>query len=134
MRLTSRSGLTLIELLLSLSIFAAGSVVIFRAFVLSLDRMTHVTTRIQANQILDNQIYDIERTLRAFKSLPLDVDQDTEIEVGGKTIQFQRSVSVGEVEDFIDIFSLNVSISWNESDRAIHLTRASYISDFFSIE
>lgn len=103
---------------------------IFRGYLLSLDRMQHLTNRLYATTLIDNQISDIQRVLRAYKTLPVEMNITETAQVGGKEIEFRQIMDISAVEDYVDVFKLDISLLWNEGDKEIKFSRQAYISDF----
>ncbi|MFT5388175.1 MAG: type II secretion system protein I [Lysobacterales bacterium] len=129
-RLTNQKGFTLIELLLTLAILTASIVTIFQSFIISLDRMRHLTHRIYATTILDNQLSEIEKTLRVYKALPFELNHSEVVEIGGKVIQYKQNMNLKALEEFVDIFQLDLKLTWDEQGHNKSLSRSAYISDF----
>ena len=127
---SKNTGFTFIEVMVTLAIFSLGIVMIFKAFHTSLDKISYLTNRLYATTILDNRISDIERMLRAYKALPIDLNQQESINVGGKFIEFKEAMEINEVEDFPNVFKIDLSLIWEEGNREVSLSRSAYISDF----
>jgi len=131
-QLKAKHGLTFIEVMITVVILSVGIVAIFKTYIVSLDQMTHITNRIYVSTLLDDRVATIERHLRAYKSLPLDMAQEEYINVGSKQLTFSRDLKISDIEDFVEIFNVDLSISWQEGDRDMKISRSSYISDFRS--
>jgi len=111
-------------------ILSLGIVTIFQGFLVSLDRMSYLTHRLYATNVLDNRIAHIERTLQVYSALPFELPTQEEVAVGNKIVVFNQTMSIDAVEDFPDVFRLNLSLSWKEGARLITLSRSAYLSDF----
>jgi len=130
-RLTlSQSGLTFIEVMVALAIFSLAIVMIYQIFFSSLDRMSHLTTRLYANAMIDHRLAVIERSLRAYQTLPIEFNQHHATDMGLKTIDFDPRMKISEVEEFVDIFKIDLELTWQESNRDIKISRSAYICDF----
>ena len=130
-RLLSRKGLSFVEVMVALSVFSIGVVGIFQSFHVSLDRLFHLNNRLYAMQILENRISLVERLFKAHRSLPPDIEQKETVSVGGKEIEFEYEMNIDTVENLIDTFEVNVSLSWKERRRLKKVTRTAYISNYF---
>ena len=128
--LLSHSGFTFIEVMVALAVLSFGIVMIFKTCIVSLDRLSYLTNRIYATTLLDNRIAIIERMLRVYKILPFELNRKEIINVGSKKIEFSQKMSLGEVEDFADVFKLDISLIWDEQNKEMRLSRSAYISDF----
>ena len=116
--------------MLTLVVLTTGLVVILKSFVISLDQMNHLTNRLYATVLLENKISSIERKLRAEKTLPFELNPVDTISIGRKNLEIEQAINIGSVEDFVDVFKLDVRVSWKEGARDLHLTRSAYLSDF----
>jgi len=125
-----RGGFTLIEILVTLIILSVGIVAIFKTYLISLDQINHLTYRLYATTILDNQISSIERMLRAYQALPLELTHEEEVNLGHKTIIFKQELNIGQVDEFLDVFQIEVTLTWMENNRPKQLSRSAYISNF----
>lgn len=125
-----RGGFTLVEILVTLIILSVGIVAIFKTYLISLDQINHLTYRLYATTILDNQISSVERMLRAYQVLPLELTHEEEVNLGHKTILFEQELNIGQVDEYLDVFQIEVTLKWMENDRPKQLSRSAYISNF----
>ena len=121
---------TFIEVMVTVSILSLGLVMIYSALLTSLDRMSYLTNRLYAHHLLDNRIAALERMLRSYKALPFDVDQQETINVGNKNIEFTQQTIIKEVDNFLDVFQVDLTLTWMEKQRQLRMMRSAYISDF----
>ncbi|MCD4779199.1 MAG: prepilin-type N-terminal cleavage/methylation domain-containing protein [Candidatus Omnitrophica bacterium] len=126
----NRKGFTLIEVMVSLMILSVGIVYILKSYIVSLERTTHITNRIYATTALDNRISYIQRMLKAYKMLPIDLNRKEDIKVGGKNITFKQYMVIKEVAEMPEVFDLTLTLSWQEGLRNISLSRSAYLADF----
>jgi prepilin-type N-terminal cleavage/methylation domain-containing protein len=123
-------GLTLVEVLITVAILSVGIIAIFQSFFVSLNQIVHLTNRLYVTTNLDNRICLIERMLRAYKTLPFDMNQDRSMSSDNNSLKYKPFVSYQAVEDFPDVFKMDVSVSWKEQNIDKHLSRSAYILDF----
>ena len=116
--------------MLSLAIFSAGIVAVLKTFDISITRIHHLTNRLYATTLLDNRIFEVNRTLRAYNALPFDLNHSVALDVGGKELTFKQDMRLGEVEDFSEIFQLDLAFTWMEGEQARRLSRSAYIGYF----
>jgi type II secretion system protein I len=126
----NRNGFTLIEVMVSLVILSVGIVYILKSFVISLERTTHIRNRIYATTAVDNRINYIQRMLRAYEMLPIDLNRKEEVHLGGKEMTFKQHMVIREVAEMPEVFDLTLTLSWQEGLRDITLSRSAYLSDF----
>ncbi|MBU0468380.1 MAG: prepilin-type N-terminal cleavage/methylation domain-containing protein [Candidatus Omnitrophica bacterium] len=127
---SSDSGFTFVEVMVALAVLSLGIVIIFKGFIVSLDRLSYLTNRLYATTLLDNRITAIERMLRVYETLPFDLNRKENINVGAKEIEFRQRMSISEVDDFADVFELDLSLLWDSGEKEMILSRSAYISDF----
>ena len=96
--------------------------------------MSYLRHRLYTNLIIDNRISQIEKTLKVYKALPFDLNYKEEVNVGNKVLQLKQKMSISEVDDYFDIFKLDISFSWQEGKREQELSRSAYLADFQYIE
>lgn len=128
--LFSNSGFTFVEVMVALAVLSLGIVIIFKGFVVSLDRLSYLTNRLYATTLLDNRITAIERMLRLYETLPFELNRTEKVNVGSKEIEFRQRMSISEVDDFADVFELDLSLLWDSGKKELILSRSAYISDF----
>jgi type II secretory pathway component PulJ len=129
-RFHSAKGISFIEVMVTLSVFSLGFVGLLNVYRVSINRMNHLTVRLYAQVVLDNRLIAIERSLRAYRTLPLDVQAEDEAVIGSKTVVFDQSLRINAVDDFLNLFSAEVSLSWREGQESRSLTGSRYISNF----
>ena len=115
--------------MVTLVILSVGIVVIFKTFYYALDQMNYLTHRLYANNLLDNRMAEIERGLRFYKTLPFDLNRVHEVQVGSKVISYKEQMNLGSVEDFPDVFKLDLSFVWPEGKREVTLSRGGFLLD-----
>jgi len=92
--------------------------------------MNHLTNRIYATFLLDNRIAEIERHLRIYKALPFEVEKKETVDNGQQIIEFDQNLNIHQVDEFLDIFMVQLTVSWSEGKRNLSLMRSTIISDF----
>ncbi len=130
--ISCRKGFSFIEAMTAVVIFSVSVVAIYRSYILSLERMNYLTRRLYATVLLDDRLVRLERILRAYQVLPVDIEKTIKIDVADRPAEFQQRVQFQEVEDYADIFQTDLTLSWQEGEREISVSRAAYISDFYT--
>jgi hypothetical protein len=91
--------------------------------------MSYLNSRLYANIMLDDRIARVERTLRAYKVLPFELDPRETVEMGVRTLVLNPEMNIAEVSQFVDVFKIDVAYNWVENGKNIRLSRSAYISD-----
>jgi len=123
-------GFTFVEVMVTMVIFSLGIVTILKTFVVSLDQMSHLTTRLYANTLLDTQFSTIQKMLTQYSVLPMELEKSNEIQVGSRIVDFKETMSFTEVDDYLDVFELELKIKWNVGKKKYEISRIGYVSDF----
>lgn len=123
-------GYTFVEVLLAVAIFSAGMVGVFRTLVVSLDRLSLLTNRMYANLILENQISGMERALRTLGSLPFELNPQQEVQIGARTVIFQKTTDIRQLKELNDIFAVTLSLGWEERGKKVSLSKSAYLANF----
>lgn len=116
-------------MMVTLAVLSVGIVFIYKSFLVSIDQLEYLTQRLYATVLLDNQFSAIERNLKIYKALPMSLNESLKIPIGPKTITYKQGMNIKEVEDYPDVFSLTLVLSWSERKRQMALERTGYISD-----
>ena len=116
--------------MVTLIVLSAGIVAVFQSYLISLDRINHLANRLYAGVYLDERLQTIERNLRVHQALPFELAKEDDIDLGGKTVAFTRGLKIGQIENFNDIFKIDLSYSWKEENRTLRLSRSRYVADF----
>lgn len=123
-----KKGLSFFEVMVTISVLSLGLVMIFRAFLISLDTIGHLTYRWHAMMLLENKISEIQQRFQTTGEIPMDLTDQPE-----KRIVNHREIHFGyktEIRDFINlgnIFQLTLTIFWRERNRDINISQSAYI-------
>ncbi len=131
-RVLSKKGLTFIEVMVALVILTSGLTAIFKILIASIDQLNHLTNRLYASTILDNRIAEIERDLRVYKVLPIELEKSEVVDVGSKEVTFDQEMTISAFDGFADIFYIDLTLKWKEANRDVSMSRAAYLSETFS--
>jgi len=116
--------------MVTIIILSVGITAIFRSLLVSIDHITHLTNRLYASTLLDNNIVLIERMLRTQKVLPFELEHTESVDTGVQMLEFNRQMKISEVDEFLDVFEIDLSYHWKEGHRQKQLSRSAYIADF----
>lgn len=122
--------MTFVEVMVTIVILSTGIVMIMKSFIVSVDRMSYLNSRLYAHIMLDNRLAIIQRRLRVFNSLPLDAGKHEKVSIGAKVVEFKPTINISEVEEFKDIFLLDLTMNWEEGSKDFKLSRSALVSDF----
>jgi len=129
LRENPQRGFSFLEVMVAVMVLSGGLVLIYKSFFIALDYTNHLTTRLQANILLDEKISTLNRLLQDQNQLTL--DQPLAIDrviIANKPVNFQYTLDFRSVENLKGLFLLDISISWMEGNRQIQLSREVYLS------
>ncbi len=127
----NRRAFTFVEVMVTLTILSAGIIVIFKSLFYSLDQIHAMSSRLYADMLLESRSGEVERLLRVYNALPLELNRAQTIDTGNKKIDFKEQMSFEDVEGLIDVFRMDLSVSWKEGSRDMKLSRSSYLLDVY---
>jgi hypothetical protein len=83
-----------------------------------------------ASTILDNRLVSLERWLRTYQSLPINLQNSQTVSLGFSEVDFFEKIRISEVDEAVDLFKIDLTIEWMEKENRVSLTRSTLISDF----
>ena len=122
-------GFTFVEVMVTLVILSTGLVVIFKTLFYSLDQIHSLTTRLYADVLIENRISEVERLLRIYNAVPMDLNHSQLMNIGTKEVNFKEQMSFQDVDGLPDVFHFDFSISWDEGNHPMKLNRTTYLLD-----
>ncbi len=128
--LSSQTGVSFIEIMVVIAIFSISIISIFSIFISAAERINYMTNRLYAMNILDNRISNIGVMLRVYKALPIDMSKSYTVDICGRKTTFKEYMSIHEVEDYVEVFKLELALIWPSAAGKRRAALSSYISDF----
>lgn len=124
-------GLSFFEVMITIAILSLGLVMIFRAFFISLDTISHLTYRWHAMMLLENKIAEIQQKFQVTGEIPMELTAEPEKKnINRRVIDFGYKT---EIRDFISlggIFRVTLTVFWRERNRDIRLSQSAYIARY----
>ena len=118
--------------MVTLAVLSVGLVFIFKIFIFSVDHLSRLANRLTMTVLLDNRLIAIDRYLKAYNALPVDLPREETVDVGFTSLKYTQEVKLKEIAGFNDIFELEVALNWTDHGRTTELRRTKYLSDFKS--
>jgi prepilin-type N-terminal cleavage/methylation domain-containing protein len=125
-----KGGFTFLEVMVTAAILSTGIVVIYKAFLFSLDRQRYLVHRLYANNLLDQKIAEVQRLFQDKGEASLDPGEAVEnISVDNRKIPMtiQTLFQKMPVENLLQ---MDIGVSWLERGHPARLSRSVYISRF----
>lgn len=116
-------GFTFFEVLIAISILAFGLTAIFRIFFGSVSALQNIKNRIEAHLFIEKKIWDT-RNLVKQSYVMTDFNQQSN---QGEGVPFDCDIKLRKMEKFPKLFSLEITVSWNERSRNIKVSRQLFI-------
>lgn len=128
-RLRKRAGFSFIEVMVTTAVLSFGIVMIYKAFLVSLNQLTYINHRLYAMALLDNKIVSLQKLFEASKEIPFGGAQETEQgQFGQKTVDFSYAMDFKTVEDLNNIFQLDIKLLWKEGRHDVGISRSVYLT------
>jgi prepilin-type N-terminal cleavage/methylation domain-containing protein len=119
----NRKGFTLIEIMVATAVLSLGLVLIFEAFFSSLDAFDYYVNYLNANNFVEEKIWEAQDSIKRFGSL-VNIQTNGEIEVKNKKISwFLISSPLGAEAR---LFKINLEFSWKQGKRRPKINRCAY--------
>ena len=123
------SGVSFIEVMVTLAVLSGGLVMIYRALFLSLDYAAHLNMRLQAQMLLSNRVEEMQKGYQLHGAVPVQCSEDT---ILAHFQEKRKDLALGShyesVEGLEHLLHVDLLLSWGERNRTISLPRSAYIS------
>jgi prepilin-type N-terminal cleavage/methylation domain-containing protein len=122
----AKRGFTLVEVMVATAILSLGLVMIYQAFLISLDSFGYSLNHLQAQLWLDEMAWQIQDNFRRYEFFS-PARTSGEFIAGNKDFSWKIDYEPIQSEE---LYSINLSTSWQQGSRMINLSRAVYVSNF----
>ena len=128
MKRSRKSGLTFIEVMVTIVILSTGIVIIYKALLMSLDYQSHLTRRLYALNLLEGALIDVQLRYDGGQISPGGPEQDIyEVVLNNRTVSFQFTIDFFQDYELLNIWRGDAVLSWPERGRTFSLIRSIYI-------
>ncbi len=120
----SKKGFTLVEIMITTAILAAGMVLIFQAFLAALNSSTYIVNHLDASLEMTNKIWEMQDLLRqsgSIRSLSGEIKNDN-------PVTFQWRIGSNTLNNALGFYADTITLSWEERNRQVTVSRGFYIS------
>jgi prepilin-type N-terminal cleavage/methylation domain-containing protein len=116
-RFKKRSGFSLVELMIAVSILSIGIVAVLTSFLNSASLLDSLRNRIMSVNFLEAKISDLRQKAIEEEGVESDSYQE-EVMLGNRAATFKMVIQPLDVEELKDcINKVNLSLSWQEGNR-----------------
>lgn len=117
-------GLTFVELLIALVILSAGIVTVYKSFLLSMDYLQNIETRIKANELIEKKVADLSFVYQISQGQDMQAGVPTEtIQVRQRPIRYQYIIEYVPISVPQKLYRLHVTLSWQDRQRQLQIQR-----------
>lgn len=131
--LAHQKGVSFFEVLVAVVIMTTGLIAIYRSFFLTVDYLQYLSTRTQAQHLLQTKIGTIEQQFKLLKDFDIG-NMVEEVEVDGKKVFFQYDIQLRPVEALLSVFELEVALIWEHRGRNNRISQTIFFSGLTSVE
>jgi prepilin-type N-terminal cleavage/methylation domain-containing protein len=123
----TKGGFTFFEIMVTVTVLSIGIVMIYKALLLSLDYQNHLSFRLYALNLIDNQTAAINQQYNLSGEIPEDIDgQIYEVILNNRKVPFKLSVDYEELGKLEQIYTMSLSLEWPERDRVVMIEQMSF--------
>ena len=126
----SNRGFTFFEVLVTVTIFSCGIVMIVKSLVSGLDYQRHLTNRLFALHYLEDQYADIQREYRLSGQVPFGYDGlVADVILDNRPMRFVLALDLDEELGFLPgFYHMTMRLSWQERGQERKVSRVAYLS------
>lgn len=129
-RFRSRTGFTLVEIMLAAAILSLGLVFIYEVFLISLDAVSFFFNRLNAQHFINEKIWQVQDILDKPAGIFLPNQNQGTFTLHNKDFDWQLEIKSWDAEQ--ELYLVNATVNWNEGQRRKTISRASAIKKYFS--
>jgi len=119
----SKKGFSFFEVMTTVAVLSLGIVMIFQAFLSSLNSFGYYLTNLEAQCWADEKIWEVSDSL--MRETPADSYQtDGNLKLANRDVAWL--VEVNKMDEQENFFKLDLTVSWQEGNRKIELYRTAY--------
>lgn len=125
-----KNGFSFIEVMVTVCVLAFGLVGVYQAFFTSLNCIDHMTYRIHAMTLLDNQIEMLQKQLELKGELYIGNLKDSyPVRINNRPVDYAYEIALKDLGNSSNVYQLDLSIKWKERARNVRISRSVYIFD-----
>ena len=122
-------GMTFLEVLLTASILSLGFVGVYRIYFSIFDAYHHLSCRLQAFNVMNDHLSQLQRYLQDSGQLPLGGEsQSRTVTIDRQEVVFSTQSHWENVDDLPKIFRVTIELNWRERLGPKQLTRTLFLS------
>ena len=123
LRIGSKAGFTLIEVMVAAAILALGVVLIYQGFFISIDSFNYCANYLQIAPWANEKIWQAQDSLKR-------LGPQAQIETSGKFVNrnknFTWSLSYNLLDEAFGLYKIDLAVLWQEGPRKTQVTRSAY--------
>jgi prepilin-type N-terminal cleavage/methylation domain-containing protein len=118
-----RTGFTFLEILMAISILSIGAVYILRCFFTSASAMKYVNNRAKADLVISEKMWETKNYIDKNN-----IDNEyVNIQSVNANPVFNYTVRVNKIPVFLNLYSMDLTLSWKEGAKEIVLRHSAYV-------
>jgi prepilin-type N-terminal cleavage/methylation domain-containing protein len=120
----TKTGFTLVEIMLSVVILSFGTVLLQQAFFNLLDTHNLCRNYVEADLFFQEKLWETQHKLDTQKELPLGLQEG---EFAGRRKSFKWRLEVSKIEELEALYKVNLALFWQEGSREKNLFWTTYV-------
>ena len=123
-------GFSFLEVMVTLTVFSLGIVMIQKAMLHSIDIRQHLTNRLYAFQLLDDHFIRAKDQFKKNGESPLALNGLViESRLNKRTVPFQLAVNFRQMDKARGFYRMDMTLSWPERNRTARIQRSALLTD-----
>ena len=123
-------GFSFIEVMVTLTVFSVGIVMIHKAMLHAIDIRQHLTNRLYASQLLEDHFMEAKDLFKKNGENPLHMNGLViQSRLNKRTVPFQFSVNFKQLDQGRGFYRLDMTLSWPERNRTARIQRSAFLTD-----
>ncbi|MBF0569153.1 MAG: prepilin-type N-terminal cleavage/methylation domain-containing protein [Candidatus Omnitrophica bacterium] len=122
-----RKGLTFIEVMVTVVVLSVGLVAIYRSFFIGIDYLNHLSCRLHALNLIESKIAFAEKDFQSLKDFDIGPMSETVV-INNRPVEFHYAIDLKPVGKLLSVFSLDITLSWEERGHVVSVSRSAYFS------
>ena len=126
LKLNTRKGFTLVELMVTVTILSLGVVSVYEGFFTSLNAHAYCRNYLSVQSWMNQKIWDIQEALLRYQTL-VTQKKSGNFKIGGKEFKWGLHYYSLAGSEKINLYKIILEVNWKEGIRDINVNRSTFL-------